>query len=705
MRKLLSIGAVVATAAALVAPVLQASPAAAAGTNTTVVLTFDDGVASQSLAAASLKSHGMHGTFYVNTDFINTDSSFLSWNQLTQMQADGNEIGGHGLDHTNLSPQPPAAPLTLEQIQAQVCPDRQNLVNHGLQATSFAYPYGFGYENATVRQVVQDCGYTSARRAWGLYSAAPECGTTGCSYPYADTIPAADPYAVHAGDNPETTTTLTAIENEVTQAETHGGGLVPIVFHEICNGCDQYSVTQANFDAFLTWLQARAASGTIVKTMREVSDTTPPTTTIKCNNAACSAVGYTSAVSVSLSATDAGGSTVSSIRYTTDGTDPTPTSTAYSAPFNVAATTTVKYRAYDSVSNAEAVKTQLVTVDSTAPATTITCDAVPCSGGWYSGDVQVGLSATDAGVGLKEIRYTTDGSTPSPTSNLYSSPFSVASSRDGQVPGVRQSQQRLGGRLAARPDRPDRSGDHDLVRRRHLLERLVALAGDRLAGCHRRRWFRSREHPLHDRRFDADTREPCLHGAVRGRLGPDRQVPGVGCGREHRRCAVQDGAGRHEGSDRVDQVQQRGLHVGLDPGRGEGDPLGCRQRRFGRREHPLHDRRFDADAREPALQRTDHDRRDHHGAVRGVRPGRPRQRRRLEGREDRPHGTDGDVLFAARARTPSRAASGSRSRRGTRSRRWPACSSTSTVTSSPPTRRPRSPSCGTRGWRRRGTTS
>ena len=281
-----------------------------------------------------------------------------------------------------------------------------------------------------MRQVVQDCGYTSARRAWGLYSAAPECGTTGCSYPYADTIPRSRPVRGTRRRQPRDDDDPRAIENEVTQAEQNGGGLVPIVFHEICTGCDQYSVTQANFDAFLTWLQGRVhgVGSVVVKTMREVSDTTPPTTTIKCNNAACSAVGYTSTVSVSLSATDVGGSTVSSIRYTTNGTDPTPTSTAYSAPFNVAATTTVKYRAYDSVSNAEAVKTQLVTVDSTAPATTITCDAVPCSGGWYSGDVQVGLSATDAGAGLKEIRYTTDGSTPSPTSNLYSSPFSVASS-------------------------------------------------------------------------------------------------------------------------------------------------------------------------------------------------------------------------------------------------------------------------------------
>ena len=58
----------------------------------------------------------------------------------------------------------------------------------------------------------------------------------------------------------------------------------------------------------------------------EVSDITPPTTTIQCNGAACQATYYTSApVSVTLSADDGPtGSGVDVIRYTLDGSDPTP---------------------------------------------------------------------------------------------------------------------------------------------------------------------------------------------------------------------------------------------------------------------------------------------------------------------------------------------------------------------------------------------
>ena len=54
------------------------------------------------------------------------------------------------------------------------------------------------------------------------------------------------------------------------------------------------------------------------------TDTTPPTSTINCNQSACSSDSYNAAVSVSLSASDdPGGSGVKEIRYTTDRTGQT----------------------------------------------------------------------------------------------------------------------------------------------------------------------------------------------------------------------------------------------------------------------------------------------------------------------------------------------------------------------------------------------
>ena len=96
-------------------------------------------------------------------------------------------------------------------------------------------------------------------------------------------------------------------------------------------------------------------------------DGTAPVSSIACNAGACSGGWYTSTVSVGLSAND-GGSGLQEIRFTTDGTDPSPINgTVYSAPFNVLVTTTVKFRAYDRVGNEEAVGSQLVQIDPSAP--------------------------------------------------------------------------------------------------------------------------------------------------------------------------------------------------------------------------------------------------------------------------------------------------------------------------------------------------
>jgi peptidoglycan/xylan/chitin deacetylase (PgdA/CDA1 family) len=161
-------------------------------------------------------------------------------------------------------------------------------------------------------------------------------------------------------------------------------------------------------------------------------DTVAPTSTIKCNGVACSAAFYNGAVSVSLTATDnTGGSGVASIRYTTNGTDPTPTNgTVYGGAFSVSTTSTVKYRAFDAVGNAEAVNSKLIQIDTVAPSSSIKCNAAACSGGFYASTVPVTLTATDngGGSGVAAIRYTTNGADPTATTGtVYGGAFSLSS--------------------------------------------------------------------------------------------------------------------------------------------------------------------------------------------------------------------------------------------------------------------------------------
>jgi hypothetical protein len=158
-------------------------------------------------------------------------------------------------------------------------------------------------------------------------------------------------------------------------------------------------------------------------------DGAAPTSTITCNGGPCSATPYGAAVQVALSATDGGGLGVAAIRYTTDGSDPTPAATGYSAPFVLSSTKTVKYRAYDNAANAEPTQTRVVVIDTVAPVSKIACQGKACSSNWYRKSVKVSLSATDAGSGVAAIHYTTDGSTPTLASPVYTAPFALSASK------------------------------------------------------------------------------------------------------------------------------------------------------------------------------------------------------------------------------------------------------------------------------------
>jgi peptidoglycan/xylan/chitin deacetylase (PgdA/CDA1 family)/N-acetyl-beta-hexosaminidase len=389
---------------------------------TVVSLTFDDNWADQSVVGPMLAAHGMHGTFYVNSANVGS-SGFGTWPQLQALQSAGNEIGGHTLNHIDLT----TADTT--EAQRQVCQDRRALLSEGLNVSDFAYPYG-AY-NATVITIVQNCGYNSARGAWGLCSPAQ----SGC--PSAETIPPLGAFGTRTEDAVRAWTTLQDFQNQVINGEATGGW-VTFQFHHVCDGCDpnSYSVTQSVLQAFLDWLQPRSANGTVVETVHDVmggsvqpppsvADQTAPTSSIACNGSPCSGAWFAPPATVSLSAVDSG-TGVAVIRYTTDGSGPTASSPIYSGPFPVSTTTTVKYRAWDMAGNIENTNTQLIQIDPIPPTSTIACNGSTCSSGSYGAGVTASLSATDTGgSGVAAIRYTTDGSDPTSSSTLYLAPFTV----------------------------------------------------------------------------------------------------------------------------------------------------------------------------------------------------------------------------------------------------------------------------------------
>jgi hypothetical protein len=100
------------------------------------------------------------------------------------------------------------------------------------------------------------------------------------------------------------------------------------------------------------------------KTQQVQIDTTAPTTSIACNGQPCSTTAYSSAVTVSLAASDRGGSGLASTVYTTDDTDPTtsPTAKTYTGPFTVSSTATVRYNSTDTAGNIEPGQSQLIQI-------------------------------------------------------------------------------------------------------------------------------------------------------------------------------------------------------------------------------------------------------------------------------------------------------------------------------------------------------
>lgn len=226
-------------------------------TGTTIVsLTFDDTFAAHFQAASMLETRGMRGTFYVNSPRFGR-SGYLTLDQARTLEASGHEIAGHTLDHSNLTT------VTVEEAQRQICDDRDALLALGFDVTSFAYP--FGADNATVQRIVGDCNYNSARDVGGLV-----VPTSCSSCPYANPIPPPNLYQVRTNGSVRSSTTLDTLKLYVTQAEQNGGGWVPFIFHHICDGCDEYSVSASTLGAFLDWLQSRAPDGVEVATVHQV---------------------------------------------------------------------------------------------------------------------------------------------------------------------------------------------------------------------------------------------------------------------------------------------------------------------------------------------------------------------------------------------------------------------------------------------------
>ncbi|MEZ2391338.1 fibronectin type III domain-containing protein [bacterium RCC_150] len=281
-------------------------PARAAVPKTVISLTFDDGNDDQLAAEQVLKSHGLVGTFFITTSWIDSPS-WLTRANLNTIAADGNEIGGHTVTHPDLTT------LSTSAATAEVCNGRTTLASWGFNATDFAYP--FAAENSSVEQIVKNCGFASARNLGDIRSPA---SCSGC--PFAETLPPANPYNTAAPDEVDSTWTLQNLEDLVTNAEP-GGGWVQFTFHHIAVGTDPtLTISPSLFSTFITWLAGRTANGTTsVQTVAQAlagGATPPPTATAPAAPTGVTATAGNGSATVSWTAPGNGGSAITSYAVT-----------------------------------------------------------------------------------------------------------------------------------------------------------------------------------------------------------------------------------------------------------------------------------------------------------------------------------------------------------------------------------------------------
>jgi len=124
-----------------------------------VILNFDDGRKTQfTYAKPILDKYGFKATFYIVCNYLENKPGFMDWKQVKQLYEEGHDIGSHSMNHANLSK------LSKKDLKFEVGKSKKCLEDHGIDVTSFAYPFNKGSNDKKVIKIVSKY-YELARTA------------------------------------------------------------------------------------------------------------------------------------------------------------------------------------------------------------------------------------------------------------------------------------------------------------------------------------------------------------------------------------------------------------------------------------------------------------------------------------------------------------------------------------------------------------
>lgn len=138
----------------------------------TVAITFDDSYASvYRNAFPILKKRNLPFTFFVNTDAVGTSPSFVTWEQLREMQKHGATIANHTATHAHMVRKRPNE--SLEDWKARLASDitrAQQAIEKNLGGAPNIFAYPFGEYNQVAKSVVRELGYIGFGQHSGVMS-------------------------------------------------------------------------------------------------------------------------------------------------------------------------------------------------------------------------------------------------------------------------------------------------------------------------------------------------------------------------------------------------------------------------------------------------------------------------------------------------------------------------------------------------------
>ena len=133
-----------------------------------VIINFDDSHKNQyTYAKPVLDKYGFKATFFEVCNWVEAGhhdkDMTTTWSDIAALQQDGMDIQAHTMNHPHIN-----GSLSQEDLDYEIGQSKQCLINHGINSTIFAYPYGEGSNNLTVVNTVAkyyDRGRTDSKSA------------------------------------------------------------------------------------------------------------------------------------------------------------------------------------------------------------------------------------------------------------------------------------------------------------------------------------------------------------------------------------------------------------------------------------------------------------------------------------------------------------------------------------------------------------